>query len=309
MIGKYLIYQDSKLVGEYHNVLTTEGKSLIRNYLAGNIGAWSGSIAIGAMNSTAPSVSDSGLEFEIVRVPVVLSTVRGNNIILSADLDSTIAGRIFELGVYPTVTNSFSAGFDDKIIANFSEDWTDSLGVSLISSNFNGTEELPIARVGYRNLIIGSSGINTLYSIGLDLSGYSDLDSMSMLYRVTSTGSNRTLRLTFYDNQLPTPGTKYYDFTLNGASAGYKTLSAQFGLFTETGNFNNNVSKVGISSSGSVAPVELDAIKLDDSDETNPNFALVSRALIGSAGGNSSTDYFEKRAGTTMTIEYVVELT
>jgi hypothetical protein len=309
MIGKYLIYQDSKLVGEYRNVLTTEGKSLIRNYLAGNIGAWSGSIAIGAMNSTAPSVSDSGLEFEIVRVPVVLSTVKGNNIILSADLDSTIAGRIFELGVYPTVTNSFSAGFDDKIIANFSEDWTDNLGVSLISSNFNGTEELPIARVGYRNLIIGSSGIDTLYSIGLDLSGYSDLDSMSMLYKVTSTGSNRTLRLTFYDNQFPTPGTKYYDFTLNGSSAGYKTISAQFGLFTETGDFNNNVSKVGISSSGSVAAVELDAIKLDDSDETNPNFALVSRALIGSAGGNSSTDYFEKRAGTTMTIEYVVELT
>jgi hypothetical protein len=309
MIGKYLIYQDSKLVGEYRNVLTTEGKSLIRNYLAGNIGAWSGSIAIGAMNSTAPSVSDSGLEFEIIRVPVVLSTVKGNNIILSADLDSTIAGRIFELGVYPTVTNSFSAGFDDKIIANFSEDWTDDLGVSLTSSNFNGTEELPIARVGYRNLIVGSSGIDTLYSIGLDLSGYSDLDSMSMLYKVTSTGSNRTLRLTFYDNQLPTPGTKYYDFTLIGSSAGYKTISAQFGLFTETGDFNNNVSKVGISSSGSAAPVELDAIKLDDSDETNPNFALVSRALIGSAGGNSSTDYFEKRAGTTMTIEYVVELT
>jgi hypothetical protein len=309
MIGKYLIYQDSKLVGEYHNVLTTEGKSLIRNYLAGNIGAWSGSIAIGAMNSTAPSVSDSGLEFEIIRVPVVLSTVKGNNIILSADIDSTIAGRIFELGVYPTVTNSFSAGFDDKIIANFSEDWTDDLGVSLTSSNFNGTEELPIARVGYRNLIIGSSGIDTLYSIGLDLSGYSDLDSMSMLYKVTSTGSDRTLRLTFYDNQLPTPGTKYYDFTLSGSSAGYKTISAQFGLFTETGDFNNNVSKVGISSSGSVAPVELDAIKLDDSDETNPNFALVSRALIGSSGGNSSTDYFEKRAGTTMTIEYVVELT
>jgi hypothetical protein len=309
MIGKYLIYQDSKMVGEYHNVLTTEGKSLIRNYLAGNVGAWSGSIAIGAMNSAAPTISDSGLEFEIVRVPVVLSTVKGNNIILSADLDSTIAGRIFELGVYPTVTNSFSAGFDDKIIANFSEDWTDNLGVSLTSSNFNGTEELPIARVGYRNLIIGSSGIDTLYSIGLDLSGYSDLDSMSMLYKVTSTGSNRTLRLTFYDNQFPTPGTKYYDFTLNGSSAGYKTLSAQFGLFTETGDFNNNVSKVGISSSGSVAAVELDAIKLDDSDETNPNFALVSRALIGSAGGNSSTDYFEKRAGTTMTIEYVVELT
>jgi len=309
MIGKYLIYENSELIGTYNNVLTTEGKSLIRNYLAGNIGAWSGSIAIGAMNSASPTVSDAGLEFEIVRVPVVLAAVKNNDIVLSADLDSTIAGRIFELGVYPTVTNSFSAGFDDRIIANFSEDWLDTLGVSLSSSNFNGTDEVPEARVGYRNLIIGSSGINTEYSLGIDLSGYSDLDSMSILYETTSIGSNRTLRFTFYDNQLPTPGTKYYDFTLDGTSVGYKKVSAEFGLFTENGDFNNNISKIGISSSGSSAEVEIDSIKLDDADETNPNFALVSRALIGQAGGSLATDYFEKRAGTTMTIEYVVELT
>lgn len=308
MIGKYLVYENSELIGTYNNVLTTEGKSLIRNYLAGNIGAWSGSIAIGAMNYSAPTISDIGLEFEITRVPVVLSTAKGNNIILSADLDSTVAGRIFELGVYPTVTNSFSAGFDDAVIANFSEDWKDNLGVSITLSNFNGTEEIPAARVGYRNLIIGSSGIDTQYSTGINLAGYSDLDSMSILYKVSSTGNNRTLRFTFYDNQLPTPGTRYYDFTLDGSSTGYKKVSQQFGFFTETGNFNNNVSKIGITSSGTAAAVEIDAIKLDDVDETNPNFALVSRALIGSAGGDLATDYFEKKAGTTMTIEYVVEL-
>ena len=308
-MGKYFVYQNNELIGEYQNVLTTEGKSLIRNYLAGNVQSWSGSIAIGAMNFNSPSSSDSGLEFEIIRVPVVLSTVKGTNIILSADISSEIAGRIFELGVYPTVTNSFSAGFDDRIISNFSEDWVDSSGVSLISSNFNGTEESPIARVGYRNLIIGNSGINCFYSSGIDISGYSDLDSMSILYNITSSGANKTVRLTFYDNQLPTPGTKYYDFVIPGSSTGYKVITQQFAYFTETGNFNNNVSKIGLSSSsGTFAVVNIDSIKLDDVDETNPNFALVSRALIGQAGGSASTDYFEKRAGTNMTIEYVVEL-
>lgn len=309
-MGKYFVYEDNKLIGEYPNVLTTEGKSLIRNYLSGNVPAWSGSIAIGAMNANSPSISDSGLEFEIIRVPVVLSTVKGNDIILSADLSSEIAGRIFELGVYPTVTNSFSAGFDDRVIANFSEDWVDSSGVSLGSANFNGTEELPTARVGYRSLIIGNTGINCSYGVGIDLSGYSDLDSMSILYNVVSSGSNKTIRFTFYDNQLPTPGTRYYDFVIPGASTGYGVITQQFAYFTETGNFNNNVSKIGISSSsGTFASVNLDSVKLDDVDETNPNFALVSRALIGQAGGNSSSDYFEKRAGTNMTIEYVVELT
>ena len=56
------------------------------------------------------------------------------------------------------------------------------------------------------------------------------------------------------------------------------------------------------------ATIHLDAIKLNDVDETNPDFALISRALIGQVGGSASSDYFEKRAGTNMTIEYVVEL-
>lgn len=309
-MGKYFLYQDGDLIGEYRNVLTNEGKSLIRNYLSGNVPAWAGSIAVGAMNSNSPSVSDSGLEFEIIRVPVVLSTVKGNDIILSADLSSEIAGRIFELGVYPTITNSFSAGFDDRVIANFSEDWVDSSGVSLNISNFNGTEEVPDARVGYRTLIIGNSGIQCSCEVSVDLSGYSDLDSMSILYNVASSGTDKTIRFTFYDNQLPTPGTKYYDFVIPGTSLGYDIITQQFAYFTETGNFNNNVSKIGISSAaGTFAEVNIDSIKLDDADETNPNFALVSRALIGQVGGSSSTDYFEKRAGTNMTIEYVVELT
>lgn len=310
ILGKYVIYENGIKRGEYNNILTTEGKNIIRNYLAGNIGAWSGSLAIGAMNSSAPAVTDLGLEFEITRVPVVLATVRNTNIILSADIDSDTAGRIFELGVYPTITNSFSAGFDDKVITNFGENWLDGTGTSLGSGNFDGTEEVPTARLGYRNLIIGNSGITAEYSIGVDLSGYSDLDSLSILYKVATTGSNKTVRLTFYDNQLPTAGTKYYDFVIPGSTSGYGKLTKELGYFTETGNFNNSVSKIKITSTAANnAIIHLDAIKLDDVDETNPNFALVSRALIGQVGGSATTDYFEKKAGTNMTIEYVVELT
>lgn len=309
MRGKYRIFEDGVLKEEVENLITTEGKNLIRNYLAGTAGSWSGSIAIGALNSQAPSVSDSGLQFEIVRVPVTLSAVRGSDIILSADIEPETAGRIFELGVYPTVTNSFSAGFDDRTIASFAENWVDSSGVSLVSSKFDGTEDAPTARVGYRNLIVNNSAMDTNYSLGLNLSGYSDLDSLSILYKVTSTGTNKVVRITFYDDQLPTAGTRYFDFTLDGSTTGYKKTTEIFGNFTSTGGFNGNVANISITSaSGSFAVVHLDAIKLDDADETNPNFALVSRALIGQVGGTASTDYFEKRAGVNMTIEYVVEL-
>jgi hypothetical protein len=309
MKGKYLVYEGNSLVGEFYNVLTTEGKSIIRNYLAGNVGTWAGSISIGAMNSSAPSVNDAGLEFEITRVPVTLSTVRGSDIILSADIGTEVSGRIFELGVYPTVNNSFSAGFDDRVISNFSETWLDGSGNVLSSSNFDGTEEVPVARIGYRNLILNNLGLTTSYSVGIDLSGYSDLDSISMLYKIASTGANKTVRLTFYDDQLPTAGTKYYDFILSGSTAGYKKETVELGYFTETGNFNNNVSRIELfTAAGSFATAHIDSIKLDDADETNPNFALISRALIGQVNGSSSNDYFEKRSGTNMTIQYVVEM-
>jgi hypothetical protein len=309
MKGKYLIYENDSLIGEFYNVLTTEGKSIIRNYLAGNVGTWAGSISIGAMNSSAPSINDTGLEFEITRVPVTLSTVRGSDIVLSADIGTEVSGRIFELGVYPTVTNSFSAGFDDRVISNFSETWLDGSGSVLASSNFDGTEESPVARIGYRNLILNNSGLSTSYSVGIDLSGYSDLDSISMLYKIASTGVNKTVRLTFYDDQLPTAGTKYYDFILSGSNAGYKKETVELGYFTETGNFNNNVSRIELfTAAGSFATAHIDSIKLDDADETNPNFALISRALIGQVNGSASTDYFEKKSGTNMTIQYVVEM-
>ena len=306
--GRYVV-KIGDSVKEFNNVITTEGLAIIRNYLAGNTSNWAGSIAVGTLNLSAPSSSDSKLEFEIARVPVLIYSVEDNEIVLNATLSSEIEGRVYELGVYPAVSNVASLGFDDKVVATFSENWTDQFDVPLNSSNFSGTEEAVQGRSGYRNLIVGASGITAYLESGIDVSGYSQLDSFTILYNVTATGANRTVRVQFVDDQLPTAGTKYFDFVLNGSSTGYKIITALIGNFTSTGNFNNNVSRIIITSAAaSGCTVQLDAMKFDDADETNPDFALVSRAIIGTVSGNTSNDYIVKPSGIEMDIEYRLEI-
>lgn len=304
--GKYLIYCNGELISESHNIITSEGMNIIRSYLAGFIPVWSGAIAIGSMNSTSPSTSDSALDFEVARIPVSLISIDGNEIIIKGSLAADFQADIYELGIYPSLSNSTSAGYDDKLLLNGNESWFNtSDSTALASSNFSEN-----GRVGYRNLIFNSSAKNVYAEAASNIRGYSALDSVSMLYETNSTGNNQTLRLTFYDNQLPTAGTKYYDFTLNGSSNGYKKIETLLGNFTETGNFNGEVVRMGLSCSAVTgsATFHFDALKINDEDETNPNFALVSRSLIGVQNGTSSTDYVAKPGGIEIDIEYRMEV-
>lgn len=307
--GRYLVKVDGEVIHESSNVITSDGLNIIRNYLAGTTGSWAGAISVGSLNSVSPSTTSTKLEFEITRVPILISSVDDTEIVLTATLGPDVEGRIYELGVYPSVSNTTSLGFDDRIISTFSEDWVDEFGASLSSSNFSGDLESVDGRSGYRNLIVGDAGIYAAYNSGIDISGYSQLDSVSFLYNVFSTGADRTIRVTFVDDQLPTAGTKYADFVFSGSTQGYFTVSKLFGDFLITNEFNNNVTQIVISSDATTAAdIHLDAVRFNDDDETNLNFALVSRALVGTVGGNLSTDYIVKPSGVEMDIEYRMEI-
>ena len=307
--GRYVFKLGDDIIHECKNVITSDGLDIIRNYLAGTNANWAGSIAVGSLNLSAASSSDSSLEFQISRTPVLISSVEDTEIVLTATLPAELEGQIYEIGVYPTVSNGSSLGFDEQIISTFSEDWVDSSGVSLTSGNFSGDEDTTDGRSGYRNLIVGNSGLTAFYSSGIDISGYSQLDSVTFLYNTFSTGANRTIRITFIDDQLPVAGTKYADFVFDGSSTGYKTLTKLFGDFLSTNNFNNNVFEISITSDAETASViHLDSVKFDDRDETNLDFALVSRALVGSVGGSALADYIIKPSGVEMDVEYRMEI-
>lgn len=304
--GRYIISHNGNIISQSENIITSEGMNIIRSYLAGFTPIWCGAIAIGSMNSTSPSTSDTSLDFQIARIPVSFISIEGNEIIVKGSLSAEFQAEIYELGIYPTVTNSTSSGYDDKLILNASETWFNtSDGLIADSSNFSSG-----GRVGFRNIIFNDTAKNIYSDTAINLNGYSSLDSIGLLYKTQSSGSNKTIRLTFYDSQLPTPGTKYYEFSLNGSTTGYKSLSTLLGNFTETGNFNGEVSRIGLSCSATTGAgtFYFDSLKINDEDETNPNFALVSRSLVGVQNGTSSTDFVVKPAGIEVDIEYRMEV-
>lgn len=304
--GRYIVKSQGAILSESKNAITDEGLYLIRSYLANPTSNWAGAISIGAMNSTAAASTNSSLDFELARIPVLLRSVENNEIVIKGVLNSDFSGKIFELGIYPEVFNTLSDGFDDKLLLNFDELWLKtSDNLEFASSNFSTT-----SRAGENNLKIETAAIDIYTNIGVNLSGYTSLDESSLMYSVTATGTNRTFRITFIDSQLPTPGTKYADFTLDCSTTGYKKINKVLGDFVETGNFNSDIVKINITAASysNTATVELDAFRINDADETNPDFALVSRSIIGVQNGSSSTDYVDKPAGVEVDIEYRVQL-
>lgn len=307
MIGRYRIFKNNELVSESHNVITDNGKNIIRQYLSGSASAWAGSIAVGALNLSSPSSSGNSLEFEITRAPVFVKYVENSEIVCTATLESDLQAQIYELGIYPTVLNESSRGFDDKVIVNAEEDWTDASGNILTSSSYSGSETSPDGRSGYRNLILSSSAETFKLESGEDITGYSSNDSVTVLYNVSTTGTNKEVTLTFYDDTLPTALSKSYTFTITSSSTGYNKITASLGLFTEEDGFSGRLSEIEVSTSASTSIVHLDAIKFDDADNSDELFALVSRALVGVQGGTAETDYVTKNSGEEVIVEYRVE--
>ena len=304
--GRYILKIDNEIISESINAITSEGLYLIRSYLANPTSNWAGAISVGAMNSTAPSSTNTSLDFELAKFPVLLKSVESDEIVIKGVLNSDFSGKIFELGLYPEVSNTLSDGFDDRLLANFDEVWLNtSDDLEIGSSNLSQD-----SRAGQNNLKIGSSSLNIYTNIGLNISGYTNFDVASLMYNVTSTGLDRSFTITFIDNQLPTPGTKYAEFTLDCSSVGYKKINKLVGDFVETGNFNSEVIKIQISASSyaDTAEVELDALRINDADETNPDFALVSRSIIGVHNGSSTSDYVYKPGGVEVDIEYRMQI-
>lgn len=305
MKGRYLIFEDGQLVHESNNAITSDGMHIIRTYLAGGIPEWGGAIAIGAANISAPSTSSSSLDFEFSRSPVTLKSVDSSEIILKSTISQSVSGKIFEIGVYPSVTNLASAGFDDRLVLNFDETWYDSVDVDTEITNYSSS-----SRIGSRSIILDSAAFYGKAFSSFDLSGYSAIDTLSLLYNVVSVGDDIVLTMTFEDDQLPTAGSREYSLTLDCSTTGYKIYTVAVGSGTDSGNFNEVVSSpvLEVSSSATTAEVNLDAVKINDADENNPLFALVSRSLIGSQGGNTVDDYYTKNAGVEIDIEYRLDI-
>lgn len=285
--GTYVFKQDGVEIGRSENVITTNGKNTIVQYLAGAVTDWASAISVGAI-STATSISDTNLYYEIARTPVTLkSYIYGtpNIIVVKGTIDSTVAANIYEIGVYPYSTSQVFGKRDQLIIDDFSNiaNWSGTYTTNAYAA------QSPISpRSGLYNVNLTSGNAITNSSLVLDFSTYSTIDTVDLLVNVPS-GSSGTLTLTFTDvNGLTS--TISYPYS----STGYQVLSQVF----PSSVFNlSTVSTVSLSSTSNIT---VDAMRVSVNAELSNSAALVSRSVLSTP--------IAKIAGTPLDIEYYVQL-
>ena len=304
--GTYIFYQDGKEICRSSNVITKFGKRFLTNFIAGNISDPSKTMAFG-VDSTAANVNDTRLGFEFYQVPVLLNstdiqTVGSSttySVVYKTTIPQDVSGIISEVGLYPSTRRSIN-NFDSKFLSDFDNflDWTDSDG-------FNPDVTATGAKIGDNVLTMSSDSTSAneyTSPTALDLSGYSDADSIRLAYYKNNTNLQNII-LKFYSSD-----TDYYSTTITPASGtGYKITSDILlsTLFTgPTGTPNKSqINKIGITvtpTSSNTTSIGLDGLRINDEDTFDPDFGLISRSVLGTV--------LTKLNGRQVDVEYKLDL-
>ena len=136
---------------------------------------------------------------------------------------------------------------------------------------------------------------------GLDLSGYTASDSLSLAYNQENTNLD-SIVFRFYSSD-----SSYYSATFAGAASVTDTNKIAKVLFSSLVANNayadlTSIIKIGVvitAKSSGQAVVYLDALRIDDEDTFDANFGLISRSVVSP---------IEKIAGKPVDIEYRINL-
>jgi hypothetical protein len=296
-------------------LITKFGKRFIASHLAGMVSFSNKDMAFG-IDSTAvqSNGNDTRLGFEFYRIPVTLGSIdiqtdeSGNStyaVIYQATIPQDVAGVIKEIGIYPGLKSSAN-NYDSKFISDFennlmwvkSDDSTPEL-VSLTTASAKPRVGAYFSKVSVNQ----SQSKEFVCSFsGLDLSGYTASDSLSLAYNQEDTNLE-SISFKFYSSD-----SSYYTATFAGASSvtePNKISKVLFSTLTPNNAYADlsSIIKIGVvitSKASGTAVVYLDGLRIDDEDTFDANFGLISRSVLSSP--------VEKIAGKPVDIEYRINL-
>lgn len=292
MRGYYNIYSNGELVNHTPNIITDEGRRLILKYLAGNIATLAGAISVGT-SGVAPVRSNTKLGFEFSRAVVDVSSpdfVAGR-VIYKGTLPTSIGGKIYELGMYPSVDGPMTE-FNSRLITGFDAGVEPLTGGLISLTNYRiGAESYAVTAV--------ASGTSTasLTSTRGDFSGFGDDDSFSLSYFINDANTS-SIRV-----RMMTDAVNYYDSVVIPSSvSGYYTAEFLKSAFVATGTPNwNSISAVQFivtAKAGGSTTVQLDGFRVND-NTIYSDYALLSRGVLQTPE--------TKALGQQLDIEYVLE--
>ena len=296
-------------------MITKFGKRFLTSHLSGMVVSPTKDLAFG-IDSTAVQANgnDTRLGFEFYRVPVSFGSIdiqtdefgaSTYSVVYQATIPQDVSGIIKEIGLYPGIKSS-SNNFDSKFIADFENNlmWfkSDDSNPELVANTTSSIKP----RVGsYFSKVAVSASQSVEFTCsysGLDLSGYTSSDSLSLAYNQENTNLD-SITFKFYSSD-----SSYYSATFTGASSvteSDKIAKVLFSTLTANNAFADlsSIIKIGVTvtaKSSGQAVVYLDALRIDDEDTFNANFGLISRSVLSSP--------IEKISGKPVDVEYRINL-
>ena len=296
-------------------MITKFGKRFLSAYLAGMNTFATKDLAFGIDDTAVQSNgNDTRLGFEFYRIPVVFGSIdiqtdefgdSTYSVVYQATIPQDVAGIIKEIGLYPGIKSSVN-NYDSKFIADFENNlmWfkSDASNPELVQSTTSSIN--PRVGANFSKISVNSSQSSefTCSYSGLDLSGYTASDSLSLAYNQEDTNLE-SIVFKFYSSD-----SSYYSATFEGDNSvtePNKIAKVLFSTLTANNVYADlaSIVKIGVvvtAKSSGQAVVYLDALRIDDEDTFNANFGLISRSVLSSP--------VEKIAGKPVDIEYRINL-
>lgn len=313
--GEYIFYENGIEIGRQSNLITLFGKRYLTAFLAGITSEETRDLCFGIANSSDYSLLDSNtrLGFEFYRAPVTLGSIDINtstpeyNVVYKTTIPQDVVGIIKEIGLYPGTRKSIN-NYDSKFISDF-ELTTDWYAVDN-NANPNSFTSSPSPRIGSSTIEFKFETGDTTnttreyrYNVGiLDISGYSANDSLTLAYN-RSHSNLSSIKAKFYTSS----GNYYYGVFTPSSGTGDKITSISMSdVFTNVVGSPDasSISMIGIeltrASSASAATAYMDGLRINDEDTFDPNFGLISRAVLATP--------LTKTAGRSVDVEYKLNL-
>lgn len=276
-------------------MITTQGKTFIKRYLAGQSGTLAAALSVGIGNAAA-NLGDSRMQFEFARIPIVVTDYdfAADRLVFKGTLDEEIEGTIYEVGLWTDEVNSASANQESRLLTSFdsaTEDWDiETFDTANTRIGIDSLKHTPAASAVSASLLTG---------ITLDLVDFTSLDTFVLAYYVgnANTGSVKI--------RLRTDSANYYEFTVNAPTAGYKFASFQKGTATVVGTPSwadiNEIEVRTTAAAGGAAAVQYDGLRIEDVDSIAPDYGLIARFVLATPT--------VKAEGTVQDFEYALPVT
>lgn len=257
-------------------MLTTDGKAHIKRYLAGYNSSIGNAIALG-IGSTPEVVGSTALQFEVVRLPVVLKSYdfASEQIVFKATMTEGLAASVWEAGL--CVSEDLPS--ESKLLTTFdsiSESWVNVTGGT--PSTFSTADMRIGADALWHQPGASTTSAASLGGIELDLSKNMGSDLFSFAFYVANANISG-LEFRFLSD-----ASNYYSFTQGAQTTGYKIVKVAKSTAVATGSPNwANITEIQVRSTagaGGAGSIKFDAIRVDVVEAFSLDDILVARKVL-----------------------------